>query len=172
MSTKSVSTRRLFLRKASAALSAPLAVAAAGAAGAGGDEPAQARLSELEDLQAIRELHQSYAKRIKERAYDQARALFADPARAELDESIVGLSADGFGERDSIELAANGRAAKLRVHCIVESETAIGPTCTLVEMARQQGEGVVRRTERRLLQGVYVKRRGVWKIERTVFVSA
>jgi hypothetical protein len=36
-------------------------------------------------------------------------------------------------------------------------------------MARQQGGGVIRRAERRVLENAYVKHDGVWKIERSVW---
>ena len=39
--------------------------------------------------------------------------------------------------------------------------------CPLVEMAREQGGGVVRRKERVIFEHVYVKHGGVWKIQRS-----
>lgn len=57
----------------------------------------------------------------------------------------------------------------MAIHCVVETETEIGPNCTLVEMARQQGEGVLRRSEARVLESGCVKRDGVWKLTRAVF---
>jgi hypothetical protein len=53
----------------------------------------------------------------------------------------------------------------------VQSETAIGPDCPLVEMARQHGGGVVRRTERGVFENAYVRRGGIWKILRSVYRS-
>ena len=47
----------------------------------------------------------------------------------------------------------------------------IGPDCPLVAMAREQGGGVVRHTERGTLENAYVKREGVWK-DPAVSVSA
>jgi hypothetical protein len=51
----------------------------------------------------------------------------------------------------------------------VDIETLIGPSCPLVEMARQQGGGVVRRSN---FESVYVKRDGVWKIRRSSYRPA
>ena len=53
------------------------------------------------------------------------------------------------------------------MHCIVDTEEVIGPPCPLVEMAREQGGGVVRRTERVVFEHTYVKQEGVWKIQRS-----
>jgi hypothetical protein len=76
---------------------------------------------------------------------------------------------DGFGEHDAIEIAADRATATARTHCAVQMEEAIGPNCTLVEMAREQGDGVLRREEKRVLVGAYVRVGGTWKIERLVW---
>lgn len=46
------------------------------------------------------------------------------------------------------------------------------PGCTLVEMARAQGEGCVRHAEARVLEHVCVRREGGWIIVRSAFLSA
>jgi hypothetical protein len=38
---------------------------------------------------------------------------------------------------------------------------------TRVEMARLQGDGVTRRSERRVLAGMFVKHNGTWLLETT-----
>jgi hypothetical protein len=48
------------------------------------------------------------------------------------------------------------------VPCVIETATPIDGNETLVEMARQQGDGVVRRAERRVLHSTFVKRDGFW----------
>ena len=171
MKTKTVSTRRRFFLHAGAALSAPLAVSSAHALKTDDEdhEALKARLAELEDVNAIRELHQSYARLINAGAREQAAALFANPREAQLDESIRRLSADRFGEQDIIEIAADRETATARIHCTVEIATAIGPSCTLVEMAREQGEGFLKQSERRVLESSYVKQSGAWKIARSVY---
>jgi len=167
------SARRGFLWKASAALAAPLAVgaASANAHAAGGRDAAQSRLAELEDVNAIRDLTRRYVRHVNAGAHDEAAALFADPARAGR-RSPRTLAADPLGGEDAIEIAASGTAATARLHCVAEIETPIEPATPLVEMARAQGGGVVRRAERGLLEGTYVKRDGAWKIERLTFRSA
>ena len=171
METKPNATRRRLFLQAGAALAVPLAASAAQAARNGTDDDAQ-RLAALEDANAIRELHRAFARCVNSGAHAGARELFAEPEAAELDASIRGLSADGFGEHDSIEISADRMTATARVHCIVESHKPIGPSCTLVEMARLQGDGVLRSAAKRVLVGGYVKQGQAWQIERVVFEPA
>lgn len=173
MNAKSISTRRGFFWKAGAALSAPLAAATAVASGGDDDAGAlKARIAELEDIGAIRALNRDFARLVNARAGRQLAELFTDPTRSPIDESVAGLSTDRVAEDDTIRLAPDRRSATAAIYCVVELETAIAPGCTLVAMARAQGEGVVRRTERRVLEGRYVKQGGVWKIERADFRAA
>jgi hypothetical protein len=172
MKAKTVATRRRFFWQAgAAALSAPLAVSSAYASigDAEDTEALKARLATLEDVNTIRELHQAYARLINAGAREAAADLFADPREAQIDASIRNLSADRFAEQDFIEIAADRKTAIARIHCTVELETAIGPSCTLVEMARLQGEGFLKQSERRVLESSCVKQDGVWKIARSVY---
>jgi hypothetical protein len=170
MKTKSISSRRRFFLQASAALSVPLAASAVRASEAGaGDGSANARLAALEDENAIRALQQAYARLVNSGAHEKVHGLFANPAAARLDASVRSLATDGFGEQDTIAIAPNRTTATAETHCAVQTETPIGPNCTLVEMARGQGEGVLRRTEKRVLASSYVKVDGAWKIERLMW---
>ena len=172
MKTTVNSARRGFLWKASAALAAPLAVGAASAsAHATARDTSQARLAQLEDVNAIRELTRRYVRHVNAGAHAEAAALFAKPERADTRAART-LAADPLGGEDTIEIAAGGTAATARLHCTAETETAIEPVTTLVAMARAQGGGVVRRSERGLLEGTYAKRDGAWKIERLSFRAA
>ncbi len=168
MNTDNVSTRRRFLCKAGAALSAPLAVAGANVSASGAQDrtSVEARLADLEDVNRIRKLHRTYAALINRQARDEVAGLFAVPSEATVDASVRGLSADRFGAEDVIELAPYRQSATGRFHCTVQTETAIGPTCTLVEMARAQGEGFIERSQRHVIEAAYVKEAGVWKIRR------
>ena len=171
MKTTVNSARRGFLWKASAALAAPLAVVAASAAPAGAaaeHDPAQARLAELEDVNAIRELTRRYVRHVNAGAHDEAAALFMEPARADT-RAARKLAADPLGGEDAIEIAATGTAATARLHCTAEIETPIEPVTPLVAMARAQGGGVVLRSECGMLEGTYAKSDGAWKIERLTF---
>ncbi len=169
MGTKTTATRRNFFGRASAALVAPLAVTQAFAAEPAGD--LSARVMELEDVNAIRALQRTYARLVNADARGELAALFADPKTALVEPDVRTITGDGFDERDVVELGSDGTATAC-LHCTVEVATAIGPTCTLVEMARMQGDGVLRRIEQRRLEGSYVKIDGVWKIARTAFRAA
>jgi hypothetical protein len=159
MIKETASTRRSFL-KSGALLAAPLAAVAAPAA-VMADGELQARLARLENQAAIRELHQTWLKRINIGAGDAATPLWAGPAGNQAVRSIV---ADHVGEPDAIELSADGQSATGRFHCAVEIETTIAQDCTLARMAHAQGGGFVRRTERRVLEVHYVRASGGWAI--------
>jgi hypothetical protein len=169
MKTTVNTARRGFLWKASAALAAPLAAAgSAGAQAAGARDAPHARLAQLEDVNAIRELTRRYVRHVNAGAHDEAAALFAEPAHADT-RSARTLAADPLGGEDAIEIAPSNMAATARLHCTAEIETPIEPVTPLVAMARAQGGGVVRRSERGFLEGAYVKRDGAWTIERLAF---
>jgi hypothetical protein len=158
---KARSTRRTFIRKTGVALSAPLAAAAAVAparAEAPGDSLAD-RLARLEDVSAIRALNHAFARQV---SAGQAHALG-------IEASISGVVASEFGERDVIDIAPDRQTATGLMHCAVTIETPIGPSCPLVEMAREQGGGVVRRTEEGAFENVYVRRDGAWSITRSTY---
>src|SRR5208282_2486403 len=110
---------------------------------------------------AIRELHQTWLRRINTRTGDASAAtpLFADAEGTAyaLDRAVRSIAADHAGQPDAIEVAAEGQSATGRFQCAVEIETTIARDCTLAQMAHAQGGGFVRRTERRVLNVEYVK---------------
>lgn len=134
--------RRFFLGAGAAALAAPAALGAVpGAASNGADEGAalEARLAALEDATALRELQREHARQLSARELHDI----------------------------AIEIAGDRRTATARATCLVVIESPIeAPGCTLVDMARAQGEGVLRRSERRMLEQTFVRRDGVWKMDR------
>jgi hypothetical protein len=161
MTTKAQSTRRSFIRKTGVALSAPLAAAAAvvpSHADAPGDSLAD-RLARLEDVSAIRALNQALARQV---SAGEAKTLG-------IDATIGGVVASEFGEQDVIEIAPDRQTATGLMYCAVTIETAIGPSCPLVEMAREQGGGVVRRRGEGVFENVYVRRDGAWSITRSTY---
>lgn len=169
MTSKTLSTRRSFL-KGGAVVAAPLAVAIPAAALAA--DAHKARLARLEDEAAIRDLHQAWLRRINTGGAEAAAELFADPKRAALDEAVRGVTADHSGEPDAIEIAADGQRAAGRFHCAVEIEAEIPKEGALAQMAHLQGGGFVRRTERRVLRADYVKAGGAWAIAKVAFAEA
>jgi len=94
------------------------------------------------------------------RAWAQRVSAGTDAAPAANIRSVT-LDADG-----AIAIAVNGTATA-RVPCTVETATPIDGRETFVEMARLQGDGVVRRSAQRVLAGTFVKRNGIWKLEHT-----
>jgi ketosteroid isomerase-like protein len=170
MKTTEISTRRRFFCQAGAALSAPLAVAAAPAQAddAAGENSLRERLAALEDVEAIRGLNRSLAQHVNARDPAAIAALFVESAAAEAVASLTGLTPDANAAAEAVELAADRLTATATIRCIVSTETAIGPDCTLVQMARQQGEGFRRQVECRLLELDYIKRDGRWQLRRTL----
>jgi hypothetical protein len=77
-----------------------------------------------------------------------------------------------FGENDVISLSPDRQPAVCVMHCSVELDTANGPTCPLVEMARAQGGGVGRRSESGVFEQSYIKREGMWTLHRSTFSLA
>ena len=149
MSSKSAATRRTFFGKAGAALVAPLAASRAFAGEERGDDLA-ARLAALEDANAIRGLLQRHAQSINA------------GTNTAPDTNVRTLRLDS---EIAIDVAGDGTATA-SVGCSVETATPIAGGDTLVEMARLQGDGVLKRNERRVLVGSLVRRGGIWQIER------
>lgn len=155
-------TRRSFFGAAGAAVAAPFAATVAFAGQRDGAGYVMGRRGALEDANAIRALAQRYARLAGTGKQKALAALFADPAHASVAEHVRSIVVDGD---DAIEIASDGTASA-RVPCIVTTATPIEDGGTLVEMARLQGDGFVKRTERRTLTSAFVKRDGTWKIER------
>jgi hypothetical protein len=139
---KSTTTRRKFFVGA-ATLAAPLA----GGAAIMGDD-LSARLAALEDEKTIRAVLRDWVRGV-------GAGEVAAPAA-----NIHGLTLDADV---SITVAENG-TARASAPCVMETATPIDGDETLVEMARQQGDGVVRRAERRVLHSSFVKRDGGWHL--------
>lgn len=127
-------SRRRFIGATGIALSAPLAGLGAEVVGA-----ATGTGPSPDDIDAIRALMHEHAAQLNARP-------------------------DGFGSSERIDVAADGRSATAALPCVMETETAIGPECPLVDMARQQGGGVVRRIESVVVEATCAKRDGAWKI--------
>ncbi len=162
------STRRNFL-KIGSVIAAPLAAAAPGMAQAGDD--AAERLARLEDINAIRDLAARYVMAVNAGRAEEARALFVDPDRPPADDTVRFIGADA-GALSAIELSADRTGARLSAACTVRTETPITPSCPLVEMAKLQGEGVVRAESARMLTADFVKTDGAWKIAQATLAPA
>ncbi len=169
--------RRTFIWKAGAALSATLASAAATTAvaeskrvadPAGDSASAQLtrlshQLAMLEDANAIRQLHRAYGDALNHRLYADAAALFADTAQAHFDAGVFIL--DSTREQHVIEVAADRHTATARFSCLMKVEATLASSSPLVEMARQQGQGVMQWWEAGRYENSYVRSRDGWKIQ-------
>jgi hypothetical protein len=133
-------------------------------AASGGSRDLEAQLAHLQDLNEIRGLNQAYLQHVSAGARDEMATLFADPRNATIDEGVRGISPSDFGERDEIEVAQDRQTATARLHVTAHTETAMDDDCTLVEMAKVQGEGMLRASGDVMLENTYVRRLGAWKI--------
>lgn len=91
------------------------------------------------------------------------------------DESFAGvvqLEPADFGERDTIELSADGHAASARLHCRVELEQSVEGAGSLATMARAQGNALARLSARRVLVTDWRKQDESWEITRAALVAA
>ncbi len=160
MTKNDMSSRRYFL-KAGAMLAAPLAAMSGAALASDGSK---ARLAQLEDERALRDLHQTWMRNANAETMLRRGLPRLNPDAVAVGDKIRSIMANQVGPTDEIEIAAGGKRATGRFHCAVELETPIAPTCTLARMAHLQGGGFVRRTEARVLTIDYVKADGVWSI--------
>jgi len=176
------------------ASAAAIGAAETSRAGASGDSPELQRLSnELalrEDADAIRQLHHAFGTALNERRFEDLVGLFADDAEVHFDgrvfagrRGIRSLYVERFGrqhqrptlepvharlvdsaQQASVEVAPDRQSAKGRFPCVTQVECAIDCRSPLVEMARQQGQGVRQWWEHGLYENSYAKRGGAWKI--------
>lgn len=158
MKKANTSTRRSFLR-GGAMLAAPIAAVGVPAA-ALADDRSSARAEHLESELAIRDLHQSWLRRVN-----------AGEPDTRLDRTVRRLIADHAGAPDQIEIAADGRSAIGRFDYLVESEMPLIEDCTLAQMAVAQGDAAPCRTERRRLTVEYAKSGSSWSITRVALTA-
>jgi hypothetical protein len=151
----------------------PASIAAAGATvsldAAGTGESLAARLARLQDENAIRALNLEYARHVNAGTRDELALLFIDPANVQLAADVRRVAPLGFGDQDRVDIAADRQTASASLHVSLGAETPLDPDCTLVQMARQQGNGIVERTDLGVFENTYVKRDGVWKIQSSTF---
>lgn len=169
--TTAAASRRAFIRTAGIALSAPLAAAGASPARATTGDPLGARLTLLEETNALRALSQAFARALNAGDREALEDLFLDPAAPRLEPEIHALVPDVLAEGETVELAGDGLTAIVRMPCSVRIDAVIEPDCPLVAMARAQGGGVVSRWETGVLEHVCEKRTGGWRISRSSFAG-
>ena len=143
--------RRSFMWKAGAALSGAFAAGGGVAATGVSVQPAG------NDVDAIRKLHHAFGLSVNSRLHDAVSG-----------RRFVGLLPDP-AQHDVVEIAADGRSATARFHCLMQSETALEARASIVEMARQQGEGSLQWWEAGVFENAYVKDGGKWKVQQLAY---
>ncbi len=150
MSDNKTSSRRSFL-KGGALLAAPLSVSSVGAA-AFVDDSLKARVTQLEDEAALRELHRAWLRKLN-----------GGEGMAGFDRSIRRIDSHPAAA-DQIRIGSAGDTAVGHFEHAVARERPLPLDTTLAKMAHAQGHGAVLHTERQVLSFSYAKRRGVWTI--------
>jgi hypothetical protein len=149
----------------------------------------------LEDHEAIRSLHQAYGFALARGNHELILGLFAADGEAHFngglfvgrDRGIHRLYLKHLGRRsdaasdapahgflldqaqrdDVVHIATDRRSARATFHCVVQAESAVDGDSTLIEMMRQQGQGVARWWEGGVYENQYVKDAdGGWRIKR------
>jgi hypothetical protein len=147
----------------------------------------------LEDANAIRRLHQSYESRLDQGMYEEVVGMFAEDAEAVYNgglfvgkksirrlysdnfapgltgkkiESAPGFEPDPAQQLDIVEVEANRRTATGRFLYSMQVGTPMTGDSSLVQMARLQGEGIVKWWEGGIYEASYVKVGDSWKIRR------
>jgi hypothetical protein len=151
------------------------------------------RLGGLEDANAIRRLHQGYESHLTEGAYEEVVGMFADDAEVVYNgglfagkegirrlycdhfaprlcgkkiEPAPGFELDAAQQQDIVEVAADRRTAAGRFPYSMQVGEPMTANSSLVDMARLQGEGIVKWWEGGRYEASYVKVGEGWKIKR------
>jgi hypothetical protein len=144
-----------------------------------------------EDTDAIRQLHQSFMTALNERRYEDVIALFTGDAAVHLNGAVfsgrergvrhlyverfgghfaaqesqpVHACVTGAAQECTIDVASDGQSATASFPCVTRVETALTCSSSLVEMARQQGQGIAQEWEHGLYENRYVKEGTIWRI--------
>jgi hypothetical protein len=153
----------------------------------------------LEDADRVRRLHQAYESRLDRGLFEDAVEMFADDAevvyngglfqgkegirRLHCDHFASGLTgkkiepAPGFEpdpaqQPDIVEVAEDRKSAAGRFLYSMQVGMPMTGNSSLVEMARLQGEGIVRWWESGICEASFVKAGESWKIRRLEYRAA
>jgi hypothetical protein len=182
----SKTSRRRFFTQGGAALGAGVA-ATVGATALSANDPMQ-RLRELEDREAVRQLHLAFTSLIEQQAYEAAAELFDAQARLDLNGASVngkraivqklsdrsaafhrGYRQGTSQQSDTVTLSDDCTHASATFNIEVELCTPLQDDCTAATMARIQGNVADLRWESGRFEASYVKTRGEWKIASLVY---
>jgi hypothetical protein len=152
------------------------------------------QLGILEDTNAIRKLHQTYGYYLNKGIYEEIVGLFADDGEVYFnggifegkDKGVRRLYIDYFGqgftgnnygpvhgflldqtqEQDVVFVAPDRKSAKARFHCLMQAGAQVVSDSPMMEMARQQGQGILQWWEGGIYENSYVRDGDIWKIKR------
>jgi hypothetical protein len=158
------------------------------------------RIGSLEDANAIRSLHRMYESRLDRGMYEEVVDMFADEGEvvfnggvfAGKDKGIRRLYCDRFSsgqtgkkiepapgfepdpveQQDIVEVAPDRKSANARFAYSMQVGAPIISDLTLVEMARLQGQGILKWWEGGIHEASFVKNGGSWKIKRLEYRAA
>jgi len=154
------------------------------------------QIGSLEDAMAIRTLHQVYESHLDKGMYEEIVSLFADDGEVVFNggifagkESVRRLYCDHFRSgltgkkigsapgfepdsaqlRDIVEVAPDRKSAKAQFPYSMQVGTPMTADSQLVEMARLQGEGILKWWEGGIHEVSCVKDGGNWKIRKLTY---
>jgi carotenoid cleavage dioxygenase len=157
------------------------------------------RVGNLEDAEAIRRLHQAYESRLDRGMYEDVVAMFADDAEVVYNgglfhgkegirrlycehfargltgkkiEPAPGFEPDPAQQPDIVEVADDRKTATGQFSYSIQVGEPMTGDSSLVEMARLQGEGIVKWWEGGTCAASYVKVGKSWKIRRLEYRAA
>lgn len=152
------------------------------------------QLGILEDTNTIRKLHHAYGYYLDKGIWAEIVNLFADDGEVYFNGGIFegknrgvrrlyidyfgeGFAGNNFGpiqgflldqtqEQDVVEVAPDRKCAKARFHCLMQMAAKVVSDSPLMEMARQQGQGILQWWEGGIYDNSYVRDGDVWKISK------
>lgn len=152
------------------------------------------QIGRLEDANVIRKLHQTYESYLDKRMYEEVVGMFADEAEvifnggifAGKDTGVRRLYCEQFASRltgkkmgpapgfepdpaqqlDIVEVAVDRRTATCQFPYSMQVGELMTEKSSLVEMARLQGEGILKWWEGGICEICYMKERDTWKIRK------
>ena len=157
------------------------------------------KLGSLEDANAVRRLHQTYESRLTEGRHEDVVGMFADDAEVVYNgglfagkegirrlycsyfaprltgkriEPAPGFEPDPAQQLDIVEVAADRRTATGQFPFSMQVGEPMTANSSLVDMARLQGQGIVKWWEGGTCAASYVKVGKSWKIRRLEYRAA
>jgi hypothetical protein len=202
--TKTNNSRRDFFMSGGAVFGAGVAATAVGAPLASDSAASleeqlkklRQQLGDVEDREAIRQLHLAFTTLIGDQAYEAATELFDEQAHLNLSgvgatgkRAILQLFVDQYlrqkatlmhsayrqsalQRKDTVTLSEDRLQATATFHIEVELRTPLQEDCTAAKMARLQGDVAARRWESGRFEAKYVQTRGHWRIAALSYLSA